>query len=200
MSFHDVMNVEETLKEHRMTKKFIREEWGRVDKKHIGNMYDTTCQICPDSDLLDLFQSFEDRIDEFKKENKSLRDDVNYLREKILSKEENTIIKGFRLHEGPAPIVGYENFITRDGFNFMAQNVFDKTEKPKRNFEILFANDKTILVTYKFANTDWCYILCNPLHHLKDENTFQEDFCSRMFGVEIILKEFKEALKEFKEK
>ncbi len=71
MSFHDVIEVEETLKENRMTEIFNREEWKKLDPREPQKDGIEFRYVCVNDgvlfgrashDLVNLFQSFEDRI------------------------------------------------------------------------------------------------------------------------------------------
>lgn len=94
-------------------------------------------------------------INDLQKEDEALRADINYLREKILPKE----------------------------------------EKPKRNFEILFANDEVVLVRLETKNDFTCpegyMMLTHPTKNL-DEDL---DGYAGCYSIE----EFNEALKKFKD-
>lgn len=70
-----------------------------------------------------------------------------------------------------------------------------------KKWGILYASPYTILVYYKIHLLHPpSFVLCNPLHHLKNETIFQDDFVSRLSGLVITLSTFEQALKEFKEK
>lgn len=121
-----------------MTKKFILNEWwGSKSTKRVGEIKDSSMVVKPNIELIDLFQSFENRI------------------ESLEQKE---------------------------------------VDKPKRNFEILFANHETVLIKISkeigkhfHVNIDFTSNTDHLIHVWKEYL-----HCSK--------EEFYQALQEFKNK
>lgn len=151
-----------------MTEKFVRSEWERYSTNPVGYtalMYDNDRPTLQwhspyaSEGLLDLFQSFEDRLTalsslenkvvDLKTENKTLKDDVNYLREKVRELDEYTYLSG--MHEGNE--ITHFNLSTGEGVSTPIKKSEEPSQtdmnvaqpKPKHNFDILFSNDEVVL-------------------------------------------------------